>query len=129
MYPSLLAEETKDAVTEYLATTFALADPQTRDALQEFLHDERYGIFKGPYLKLRTPFHHVGDDWASPLGWMPDWFTPFRHQARTFERLSTAGQASEPTIVTTVTRSEEHTSELQSRGQLVCRLLLEKTKH
>src|SRR5690625_6679042 len=25
-------------------------------------------------------------------------------------------------------RSEEHTSELQSRGQLVCRLLLEKTK-
>src|SRR5690625_6514493 len=26
-------------------------------------------------------------------------------------------------------RSEEHTSELQSRGHLVCRLLLEKTKH
>src|SRR5439155_24282512 len=28
-----------------------------------------------------------------------------------------------------VTRSEEHTSELQSRGHLVCRLLLEKKKH
>src|SRR3712207_7411839 len=27
------------------------------------------------------------------------------------------------------TRSEEHTSELQSRQYLVCRLLLEKTKH
>src|SRR5215216_7937798 len=27
------------------------------------------------------------------------------------------------------TRSEEHTSELQSPDQLVCRLLLEKTKH
>src|SRR5215510_15271945 len=27
-----------------------------------------------------------------------------------------------------VARSEEHTSELQSRGQLVCRLLLEKKK-
>src|SRR2546428_7206166 len=26
-------------------------------------------------------------------------------------------------------RSEEHTSELQSRSDLVCRLLLEKTKH
>src|SRR5437870_7117822 len=26
-------------------------------------------------------------------------------------------------------RSEEHTSELQSRGQLVCRLLLEKKKY
>src|SRR5690625_6417943 len=28
-----------------------------------------------------------------------------------------------------LTRSEEHTSELQSRGHLVCRLLLEKKKH
>src|SRR5690625_4444947 len=28
-----------------------------------------------------------------------------------------------------VARSEEHTSELQSRGHLVCRLLLEKKKH
>src|SRR5437870_11718819 len=28
-----------------------------------------------------------------------------------------------------VERSEEHTSELQSRGHLVCRLLLEKKKH
>src|SRR5437870_9054383 len=29
---------------------------------------------------------------------------------------------------TTASRSEEHTSELQSRGHLVCRLLLEKKK-
>src|SRR5690625_5921460 len=29
----------------------------------------------------------------------------------------------------TVLRSEEHTSELQSRGHLVCRLLLEKKKN
>src|SRR5207253_10752441 len=29
-------------------------------------------------------------------------------------------------VVVRTTRSEEHTSELQSRGQLVCRLLLEK---
>src|SRR5437660_4614909 len=31
-------------------------------------------------------------------------------------------------IVASRTRSEEHTSELQSRGHLVCRLLLEKKK-
>src|SRR5690625_1873597 len=31
-------------------------------------------------------------------------------------------------VVTDTTRSEEHTSELQSRGHLVCRLLLEKKK-
>src|SRR5437870_9547909 len=31
--------------------------------------------------------------------------------------------------ITGVARSEEHTSELQSRGHLVCRLLLEKKKN
>src|SRR3712207_6971133 len=31
-------------------------------------------------------------------------------------------------VVNTLTRSEEHTSELQSRQYLVCRLLLEKKK-
>src|SRR5690625_5311389 len=34
----------------------------------------------------------------------------------------------EPTRSLTPIRSEEHTSELQSRGHLVCRLLLEKKK-
>src|SRR5690625_6444872 len=32
-------------------------------------------------------------------------------------------------VFNTKTRSEEHTSELQSRGHLVCRLLLEKKKN
>src|SRR5439155_24898052 len=32
------------------------------------------------------------------------------------------------TVACTIRRSEEHTSELQSRGHLVCRLLLEKKK-
>src|SRR5690625_5837170 len=31
-------------------------------------------------------------------------------------------------VIASATRSEEHTSELQSRGHLVCRLLLEKKK-
>src|SRR5690625_6752614 len=38
------------------------------------------------------------------------------------------GQAPNRPYVTALTRSEEHTSELQSRGHLVCRLLLEKKK-
>src|SRR3989440_7327101 len=41
------------------------------------------------------------------------------HQAVDFLRVDTLGQRS---------RSEEHTSELQSRSDLVCRLLLEKKK-
>src|SRR5439155_20502466 len=39
----------------------------------------------------------------------------------TFQRL--------PRVTVQLPRSEEHTSELQSRGHLVCRLLLEKKKH
>src|SRR3989442_4877818 len=36
---------------------------------------------------------------------------------------------SERSVVVILDRSEEHTSELQSRPHLVCRLLLEKKKH
>src|SRR3989442_11338092 len=38
------------------------------------------------------------------------------------------GAHSPPTLSRNVSRSEEHTSELQSRPHLVCRLLLEKKK-
>src|SRR5690625_5858411 len=37
--------------------------------------------------------------------------------------------ATVPAVRARSSRSEEHTSELQSRGHLVCRLLLEKKKH
>src|SRR5690625_5493335 len=44
--------------------------------------------------------------------------------------ITTAWMSFSPTFVnnTKFNRSEEHTSELQSRGHLVCRLLLEKKK-
>src|SRR5688572_32071821 len=42
-------------------------------------------------------------------------------------RVSAAGHASSSAI--TASRSEEHTSELQSQSNLVCRLLLEKKNH
>src|SRR3712207_2972906 len=45
----------------------------------------------------------------------------------TFSPRSTAFFASKPAAIITL-RSEEHTSELQSRQYLVCRLLLEKKK-
>src|SRR5690625_3779528 len=44
------------------------------------------------------------------------------NQRTQFKQLGVRGDWEEPYI----TRSEEHTSELQSRGHLVCRLLLEK---
>src|SRR2546428_9358998 len=42
---------------------------------------------------------------------------------------SCRGRSSGKTPTLTLRRSEEHTSELQSRSDLVCRLLLEKKKH
>src|SRR2546430_9348664 len=55
--------------------------------------------------------HAVGDDDLGPLG------GGVRHQ----DRFGDGGGA-------VVDRSEEHTSELQSQSNLVCRLLLEKKK-
>ncbi|WP_032399100.1 DEAD/DEAH box helicase [Rhodococcoides fascians] len=104
-FPSLLAEQTRDSITEYLSTTFALADEGARDALDGFLRDPETGIFRGPYLKLRTPYQQVSKAWTSPLDWMPLSFHPFHHQARAFDRLSTRGRAAQPTIVTTGTGS------------------------
>ena len=56
MRPTLAAEELKTNLTQYLSTTFALADPPVREALEKFLNHPANGIFRGPYLRIRTPF-------------------------------------------------------------------------
>ncbi|MGH3503289.1 MAG: DEAD/DEAH box helicase, partial [Nocardioidaceae bacterium] len=127
MYPSLLAEEAKQAVTEYLSTTFALADDDARDALETFLLDRDTGIFRGPYLRVRTPFRPVEQGWRTPLDWQPAGFQPFRHQARAFERLSKRDSPARPTIVTTGTGSGkteaflypvlDHAARAKARGE------------
>ena len=105
MIPSFLAEEIQVALVEYLSTTFALSDDGARDALSSFLADPRDGIFRGPYLRVRTPFRTVDDRWMPPLDWLPDGFRPFGHQADAFARLSSMGNTPRPTIVTTGTGS------------------------
>src|SRR5207253_10921445 len=56
---------------------------------------------------------------------LPISIPPSRDSRRSRTR-SASGTPSTPTTSRRSTRSEEHTSELQSRGHLVCRLLLEK---
>src|SRR5439155_18871946 len=63
---------------------------------------------------------------SSPLFPSPPLFRP-RSSVRTRHSRETGPRRRRPTAPT-VARSEEHTSELQSRGHLVCRLLLEKKK-
>src|SRR5690625_987566 len=97
---------------------------------------------------LRKPKHHNIAEHAVPSGWVPaahqDGTRPgtlhvARGSAKTsmFEKVSTRRRELNrlSTLLDTADeydlvhgRSEEHTSELQSRGHLVCRLLLEKKK-
>ncbi|MFE0641525.1 DEAD/DEAH box helicase [Streptomyces sp. NPDC058877] len=105
MRPTLAADQVRASLSQYLATTYALADESTRRALEGFLGDAEDGIFRGPYLRVRTPFRTaVGEDWKRHLTWHPD-LTPYRHQERAWERLSTLHGPARPTLVTTGTGS------------------------
>src|SRR5207253_9980256 len=54
--------------------------------------------------------------------------TLFRSPRKRLRSAPTIGNKGGLVTTTMISRSEEHTSELQSRGHLVCRLLLEKKK-
>jgi ATP-dependent helicase YprA (DUF1998 family) len=106
LLPTLQAEHLREGLTDYLATTFALTDPDAQAALTDFVGDPDTGMFKGPYVRLRLPFAPAAEDWSDHLDWWPEGFTPYGHQARAFERLSTKYQdRPRPTLVTTGTGS------------------------
>lgn len=106
LLPTLQAEHLREGLTDYLATTFALTDPDAQSALTDFVGHPDTGMFKGPYVRLRLPFAPAGDDWAEHLDWCPQDFTPYGHQARAFAQLSTKqGERPQPTLVTTGTGS------------------------
>src|SRR3989449_2636358 len=66
---------------------------------------------------------------AAPAGATPVWTARFSGDVR-WQQVTPAGAllVSTDNVLAAVDRSEEHTSELQSRLHLVCRLLLEKKK-
>ncbi|MFT0846892.1 DEAD/DEAH box helicase [Actinomycetaceae bacterium L2_0104] len=99
------AEGLTSNLLEFLGTTFSL-DPQTNDALVRFLTDEKTGMFRGPYARLRLPFAPAESGWEQALPNRPEGFTPYGHQAAAFKRLSSAnGHQPQPTVVTTGTGS------------------------
>src|SRR5207253_6573131 len=84
--------------------------------LQPFLHPKPVRKRGRPWQDARAVFN--GILWVLRTGapWhdLPDRYPPYQTCHRRFQQWQRDG------------RSEEHTSELQSRGHLVCRLLLEK---
>jgi ATP-dependent helicase YprA (DUF1998 family) len=110
MIPSLVAREVRRGIVEYLTTTFALADDQTREALTSFLEDPSDGIFRGPFLRVRPPFRTVDEAWMSPLEFFPaDWaadgIRPHLHQGRAWDRLAGRERQPLPTVLSTGTGS------------------------
>jgi hypothetical protein len=91
-------------LTQYLTTTFGMAERQVRDGLETFLTHPEQGIFRGPYLRIRTPFRTAADA-PRHLEWTPAGFTPWVHQVRAFQRLSTWNKEAQPTLMTTGTGS------------------------
>ena len=96
------ARHIEDGISEYLTTSFSLADSATANALRDFLLDTEHGMFHGPYVRTRLPYAPA-TDWESILPWLPSWFKPYKHQADAFRRL--AGESPEPTLVVTGTGS------------------------
>ena len=105
LLPPRQARELRQRLLDYLTTTFALADTDARLALTDFLDDPDDGVFKGPYLRTRLPFRPAPQRSADGLGWMPDGFRPYGHQAQAFFRLNSALGRPQPTLVTTGTGS------------------------
>ncbi|MER6590364.1 DEAD/DEAH box helicase [Micromonospora purpureochromogenes] len=105
MRPTIAADTLQRTLTQYLTTTFGLTEEGVRQGLEGFLSHPEQGIFRGPYLRIRTPFRPADGDWRSSLDWAPNNFTPYLHQAKAFARLSTMGKPAEPTLITTGTGS------------------------
>ncbi|MBO0852763.1 MAG: DEAD/DEAH box helicase [Nocardia sp.] len=106
LLPTLQANRLREGLTDYLATTFALTDADTKGALVDFIDHPREGMFKGPYVRLRLPFAPARGNWGMHLDWYPQGWVPYEHQAAAFERLSTKFQPRpRPTLVTTGTGS------------------------
>src|SRR5699024_2232454 len=108
LLPTAQARRARESLTEYLRTTFALADTEVQTALDQFLSDPVTGIFKGPFVRTRTPFKPQPGG-ADALEITPGSSDPYRNQARASERLSSrrlaGGKRPQPTLVPTGTGS------------------------
>src|SRR5690606_40209037 len=72
--------------------------------------------------------HNYRNDWGVTEVGLVGFYSGWHRQAWTPERYANGEAIRYPALAMGNGRSEEHTSELQSRENLVCRLLLEKKK-
>jgi len=105
MLPLQQAYEVKESVIEYIRATFRFKEPDVHRAFYDFIEDDQTGLFKGPYISLKTPFIAADKGVEIPLDIKPV-FAPYIHQLQAFDRLTTHnGHEPKPTLLTTGTGS------------------------
>lgn len=107
MLPLQQAREVRDSVIEYIKATFRFKEKDVSDAFYRFIEDKDNGLFKGPYISLKTPFVSATEQESSniPLDIAPS-FPPYKHQLQAFRQLTMkGGHQPEPTLLTTGTGS------------------------
>lgn len=105
MLPLQQAYEVREAILEYIRATFHFKDKDVGKAFYDFIEDKHDGLFKGPYISLKTPFVKAKENDEIPLEVRPP-FTPHLHQIEAFRRLTThEGHQPQPTLLTTGTGS------------------------
>jgi DEAD/DEAH box helicase domain-containing protein len=105
MLPLHQAYEVRTAVLEYIKATFRFKDAEVGKAFYQFIENPTDGLFKGPYISLKTPFVTAQPDEVIPLDIRPP-FPPHLHQVEAFRRLTThEGHEPRPTLLTTGTGS------------------------
>ena len=107
MLPLQQAREVRDSVIEYIKATFRFKEKDVSDAFYRFIEDKSNGLFKGPYVSLKTPFVSATPEESNniPLVIAPS-FPPYKHQLQAFHQLSMKnGHNPEPTLLTTGTGS------------------------
>lgn len=107
MLPLQQAREVRDSIIEYIKATFKFKEKDVSDAFYRFIEDKEDGLFKGPYISLKTPFVSATEEESKniPLEIAPD-FLPYLHQLQAFQQLSMQnGNQPKPTLLTTGTGS------------------------
>ena len=56
MLPLQQAREVRDSIIEYIKATFKFKEKDVSDAFYRFIEDKEDGLFKGPFISLKTPF-------------------------------------------------------------------------
>lgn len=105
MLPLQQAYEVKEAIYEFIQTTYRFKDQDVHKAFKEFIEDKKHGLVKGPYISLKAPFVSAEEGYEIPLDIAPG-FPPYRHQIEAFNLLTTReGHTPQNTLITTGTGS------------------------